>query len=106
MCEDEEVPKFAFCIDVNPSTSNELDWIELECAASPAQSVQSEEVEEEAFAIVPDPEEPLSSSNIGHRLMTKMGWTEGAGLGAREQGRKHPIMPHKRKRRRGLGFET
>jgi len=34
---------------------------------------------------------PISSSNIGYKLLQKMGWTEGKGLGPELQGRVDPI---------------
>jgi len=33
------------------------------------------------------PAMPISSSNVGSRLMQKMGWSEGQGLGRKNQGR-------------------
>ncbi|CAF4721757.1 unnamed protein product, partial [Rotaria sp. Silwood2] len=34
----------------------------------------------------------LGDSNVGHKLLQKMGWQEGAGLGRREQGIIEPII--------------
>jgi len=36
-------------------------------------------------------DDPISSSNIGYKLLQKMGWTEGKGLGPELQGRVDPI---------------
>ena len=46
---------------------------------------------------------PLNSSNKGHMLLTKLGWSSGTGLGRECQGRKDPLLPEKRARRAGLG---
>eukprot|EP00891_Asterochloris_glomerata_P001893 jgi/Astpho2/1893/Aster-x0508 len=46
---------------------------------------------------------PLNSSNKGHMLLTKLGWSSGTGLGRKCQGRQDPLLPEKRARRAGLG---
>ena len=37
-------------------------------------------------------QQKLTGSNVGHKLLQKMGWQEGVGLGRREQGIVEPIM--------------
>ncbi|KAJ1989597.1 hypothetical protein H4R33_002017 [Dimargaris cristalligena] len=44
----------------------------------------------------------LDQSNAGHRLLSKMGWTEGTGLGANKQGITEPVPVNKWNRRQGL----
>ena len=46
---------------------------------------------------------PLNSSNKGHMLLTKLGWSSGTGLGRKCQGRRDPLLPEKRASRAGLG---
>lgn len=43
----------------------------------------------------PAPAMPISSSNVGSRLLQKMGWSEGQGLGRKNQGRTQIIEVHK-----------
>ncbi|SPP79932.1 blast:RNA-binding protein 5 [Drosophila guanche] len=46
---------------------------------------------------------PISSNNVGNRLMQKMGWTEGQGLGRKNQGRTQIIEAEGRTNNVGLG---
>ncbi|XP_034668333.1 RNA-binding protein 5-B-like isoform X1 [Drosophila subobscura] len=46
---------------------------------------------------------PISSNNVGNRLMQKMGWTEGQGLGRKNQGRTQIIEAEGRTKSIGLG---
>ncbi|KAF9436358.1 hypothetical protein BGZ76_004182 [Entomortierella beljakovae] len=48
---------------------------------------------------------PISTENIGHRLLSKMGWTPGDGLGASGSGITKPIEAVMKRSRRGLGHE-
>eukprot|EP01090_Pellita_catalonica_P005040 TRINITY_DN1487_c0_g1_i1.p1 TRINITY_DN1487_c0_g1~~TRINITY_DN1487_c0_g1_i1.p1 ORF type:complete len:432 (-),score=93.31 TRINITY_DN1487_c0_g1_i1:94-1389(-) len=48
----------------------------------------------------------LGESNIGNRLMKKMGWTEGSGLGANSSGITAPVEVTMRAERAGLGSTT
>ncbi|EDQ87560.1 uncharacterized protein MONBRDRAFT_27045 [Monosiga brevicollis MX1] len=50
-----------------------------------------------------DAEASLTASNLGHRLLTGMGWTPGTGLGATRNGIVAPIQAVRRPRRQGLG---
>ncbi|RKP06279.1 hypothetical protein THASP1DRAFT_31900 [Thamnocephalis sphaerospora] len=45
----------------------------------------------------------ISSSNIGHQLLSKMGWTPGESLGKDKAGRVDPVEAIVRSSRRGLG---
>lgn len=47
--------------------------------------------------------EPISSENVGSRLLQKMGWTEGQGLGKTNQGRTTIIQAEQRNSTVGLG---
>ncbi|NBP00077.1 MAG: hypothetical protein EBU90_08090 [Proteobacteria bacterium] len=47
--------------------------------------------------------EPLADSNIGHKILQKMGWSKGQGLGTDNTGMKDPIPLVLRKKRSGLG---
>ncbi|XP_017061082.1 RNA-binding protein 5-B isoform X2 [Drosophila ficusphila] len=49
------------------------------------------------------PAMPISSSNVGSRLMQKMGWSEGQGLGRKNQGRTQIIEADGRTNNVGLG---
>lgn len=50
---------------------------------------------------------PLTSDNVGWKLLKKAGWTEGHGIGAQEQGPKEPIQPSVvSKGQAGLGFRV
>ena len=46
----------------------------------------------------------LPKSNVGYQLLAKAGWSEGMGLGAREQGTKEPVQLESQRGSRGLGF--
>ncbi|KAF9907854.1 hypothetical protein EC991_010452 [Linnemannia zychae] len=47
----------------------------------------------------------ISKENVGHRMLAKMGWSPGVGLGASGGGITKPIEAVVRARRRGLGHE-
>ncbi|KAF9368570.1 hypothetical protein CPB97_004476 [Podila verticillata] len=47
----------------------------------------------------------ISIENKGHRMLAKMGWSPGVGLGASGEGITQPIEAVMRARRRGLGHE-
>ncbi|KAI8599572.1 G-patch domain-containing protein, partial [Dissophora ornata] len=47
----------------------------------------------------------ISGENLGHRMLTKMGWSPGVGLGAAGEGITQPIEAIVRAKRRGLGHE-
>ncbi|KAF1798468.1 G-patch domain-containing protein [Mucor lusitanicus] len=47
--------------------------------------------------------EPISSSNVGHRMLAAMGWKEGEAIGNNENGIKEPVKVYLRAKRRGLG---
>ncbi|ALC38613.1 CG4896 [Drosophila busckii] len=49
------------------------------------------------------PAMPISSSNVGNRLLQKMGWSEGQGLGRKNQGRTQIIEAEARSNNVGLG---
>nr|NP_722689.4 uncharacterized protein Dmel_CG4896, isoform K [Drosophila melanogaster]AAN10482.4 uncharacterized protein Dmel_CG4896, isoform K [Drosophila melanogaster] len=49
---------------------------------------------------------PISSTNVGSRLMQKMGWSEGQGLGKKNQGRTEIIEADGRSNNVGLGNNT
>ncbi|KAH7101951.1 hypothetical protein BKA62DRAFT_160440 [Auriculariales sp. MPI-PUGE-AT-0066] len=49
------------------------------------------------------PSKPLETSNIGHQLLVKQGWTPGASLGLTEGGRVEPVMVERLPHRAGLG---
>jgi hypothetical protein len=46
---------------------------------------------------------PISSSNIGHRMLAAMGWKQGDAIGNKEDGIKEPVKVFMRANRRGLG---
>ena len=46
---------------------------------------------------------PLDSSNIGNRMLMRMGWETGTGLGSALQGQVEPVPVIKRRKRLGLG---
>ena len=46
------------------------------------------------------------SSDFGEKIMKKMGWTEGEGLGKTSKGQTEPIQVRKRKENLGLGAEV
>ncbi|XP_043640773.1 RNA-binding protein 5-A isoform X1 [Drosophila teissieri] len=52
------------------------------------------------------PAMPISSSNVGSRLMQKMGWSEGQGLGRKNQGRTQIIEADGRSNNVGLGNKS
>ncbi|CAO3567596.1 unnamed protein product [Mortierella alpina] len=47
----------------------------------------------------------ISGENLGHRMLSKMGWSPGVGLGATGDGITQPIEAMVRAKRRGLGHE-
>ncbi|KAH8251348.1 hypothetical protein KR032_008902 [Drosophila birchii] len=54
----------------------------------------------------PAPAMPIGSSNVGNRLMQKMGWSEGQGLGRQNQGRTQIVEAEARTNNVGLGNRT
>ncbi|KAG2233933.1 hypothetical protein INT48_009746 [Thamnidium elegans] len=46
---------------------------------------------------------PISSSNIGHRMLAAMGWKQGDAIGNNDDGIKEPVQVFMRAKRRGLG---
>lgn len=50
--------------------------------------------------------EPIGSENVGNRLLQKMGWTEGQGLGKANQGRTTIIQAEQRNSTVGLGNKS
>ncbi|XP_037024190.1 RNA-binding protein 5-like isoform X3 [Bradysia coprophila] len=50
--------------------------------------------------------QPISSNNVGNRLLQKMGWSEGQGLGRTNQGRTNIIEAESRAPTAGLGTKT
>lgn len=49
---------------------------------------------------------PIGENNVGNRLLQKMGWTEGQGLGRSNQGRTNIIEAESRSANAGLGSKT
>ncbi|XP_013113938.2 RNA-binding protein 5 [Stomoxys calcitrans] len=49
---------------------------------------------------------PIGSNNVGNRLLQKMGWSEGQGLGRKNQGRTNIIEAKTRKSTAGLGTNS
>lgn len=47
---------------------------------------------------------PLSADSVGHRLLRRMGWKQGEGLGRAGQGRKLPVEVANKHDARGLGY--
>jgi hypothetical protein len=47
---------------------------------------------------------PIDRKNLGYQLLSKAGWQEGQGLGAKEQGRAAPLAVSYHKGSSGLGF--
>ncbi|XP_060666035.1 RNA-binding protein 5-like isoform X2 [Drosophila nasuta] len=52
------------------------------------------------------PAMPISSNNVGNRLLQKMGWSEGQGLGRKNQGRTQIIEAEARSNNIGLGNKS
>ncbi|XP_075721205.1 angiogenic factor with G patch and FHA domains 1 isoform X2 [Rhipicephalus microplus] len=48
-------------------------------------------------------DKPLQGDNVGFKLLQKMGWKEGAGLGKQQQGATEPIEVKSTNTRKGLG---
>eukprot|EP00041_Stephanoeca_diplocostata_P015645 m.299295 g.299295 ORF g.299295 m.299295 type:complete len:521 (-) comp20108_c0_seq6:221-1783(-) len=46
---------------------------------------------------------PIATDNIGHRMLMKMGWTLGTGLGSSGQGRLEPINITEKREKMGIG---
>ncbi|XP_068150537.1 RNA-binding protein 5-A-like isoform X2 [Drosophila tropicalis] len=62
-------------------------------------NLQNKRKEKEA-----EPETAIASSNVGSRLLQKMGWSEGQGLGRKNQGRTHIVeASDRRSENLGLG---
>ncbi|XP_075152877.1 RNA-binding protein 5-A-like [Haematobia irritans] len=49
---------------------------------------------------------PIGSNNVGNRLLQKMGWSEGQGLGRKNQGRTNIIEANSRNSTAGLGTHS
>ncbi|KAM7353372.1 RNA-binding protein 5-A-like [Cochliomyia hominivorax] len=52
------------------------------------------------------PAMPIGSNNVGNRLLQKMGWSEGQGLGRKNQGRTNIIEANARNTTAGLGTKS
>ncbi|XP_023305436.2 RNA-binding protein 5-B [Lucilia cuprina] len=52
------------------------------------------------------PAMPIGSNNVGNRLLQKMGWSEGQGLGRKNQGRTNIIEANARNTNAGLGTKS
>lgn len=50
------------------------------------------------------PAMPISSNNVGNRLLQKMGWSEGQGLGRKNQGRTQIIEVYQLKKKLRLSI--
>lgn len=48
---------------------------------------------------------PVPPSSKGGQMLQALGWREGQGIGAQQQGMLEPLLPEKRKRFAGLGIE-
>ena len=46
---------------------------------------------------------PIDDSNIGHKILQKLGWSKGQGLGTQNEGISEPLPLTIRKKRSGLG---
>ena len=46
----------------------------------------------------------MDASNRGNEMLRKLGWSQGQGLGAKNEGRVEPLEAVVRGHRRGLGF--
>jgi len=49
---------------------------------------------------------PIDSTNIGHQLLEKIGWTPGNGLGINQNGIIAPVQINYRNYRQGLGYDN
>ncbi|XP_058058638.1 PIN2/TERF1-interacting telomerase inhibitor 1 isoform X2 [Anopheles bellator] len=50
--------------------------------------------------------EPIfkDTSNVGARMLSKLGWSEGKGLGRKEDGMLNPILPRQKRDNEGVGY--
>ena len=55
---------------------------------------------------VADVNKSIKRSNKGFKMLAKMGWSEGGGLGKGEQGRVEPVLAEVRAERAGLGVDS
>lgn len=51
----------------------------------------------------PAPKPAAPDQNVGNKLLAKMGWTSGTGLGVNEDGRAEPVRVQQFEERAGLG---
>lgn len=56
--------------------------------------------------IQPVKSDKIEDSNLGHKLLQRMGWTKGNSLGANNDGIKDPIISLRRKTKCGLGSKS
>lgn len=75
--------------------------VEVKQAVSQQQAQQPQQQRRESQA---DVRYGIARSNVGYRLLKKAGWTEGAGLGAQEQGVAEPVAAFQQQGNLGLGF--
>lgn len=47
--------------------------------------------------------DPIDESNVGHKILEKIGWVKGQGLGSNQEGMPEPISLVIRKKKSGLG---
>ena len=55
---------------------------------------------------VSDVDSSIRSSNKGFKMLSRMGWSEGGGLGKDQQGRVEPVRAEVRTERAGLGSDA
>lgn len=55
--------------------------------------------------LLEEPSPWLQSESKGGQMLKALGWKEGQGIGARQQGVLEPVLPQKRKHLLGLGAE-
>lgn len=68
------------------------------------QQHQQQPMHPDAAANTASTKRPIDRKNLGYQLLSKAGWQEGQGLGAKEQGRAAPLAVSYHKGSSGLGF--
>ncbi|KAI8642436.1 G-patch domain-containing protein [Parasitella parasitica] len=90
------------CKPAVPKKSRAQNSITKHQSSSRMEKIQSRQDEKHGKQVASS-STPISTNNVGHRMLAAMGWKEGEAIGNSQKGIKEPIKVFMRANRRGLG---